>query len=134
MTENQNTTTGIGAGTITLGFILILVLVGLGYYFLMPQKSATINGGNSGGASGDLDKPIEGVDPKAEKAVGVLTDPQFFKGLNSFAESIYNMVQNSKAQKQAGQGVAVYPQPQPVGQQTPQWQGPFSPQYYANLQ
>lgn len=132
MTDNQNTTAGIGTGTVVLSLILILLLAGLGYYFLRPTKASVPPAGNGG--SSDLDKPIEGVDPKAEKAVGVLTDPQFFKGLNSFAESIYNMVQNSKAQKQAGQGVAVYPQPQPVGQQTPQWQGPFSPQYYANLQ
>ena len=127
--EPNTQQSGLGAGTITLGSLLILVLAGLSYYFLRPTQPS-ISAGNKNEGTNDLDKPIEGVDPKADKAVGLLTDPQFFKGLNNFAFSIYNMVQDAKAKKKAEQGVSVYPQPQPVNTGNQQYVGPYSPSWY----
>lgn len=101
---------GLSTATVVFGGIFILAVGGILWYVLSPKGGTTVPaiGGTSSNQSAwatnpnnPANQPLAGAG--GQKAVGVLTDPNFFSGLTNLATTIAGLVKDGKANGQLTQ-------------------------------
>ena len=95
---------GISTATIVFGGIFLLAVGGGLWYLLTPSKTtARLDGYNEAEQTAwaaNPNNPANQQLPTAgTQAVGVLTDPNFFKGLTDFSKTIAGLIQEGKNAK-----------------------------------
>ena len=83
--------------------VIIIALAGIGYYVFGARTQSVMPNPSTGGgnANDPMKQKIPGVTPNnPNAALGVLTDPGFFNGLNSLANNFFNMAKDIKANKE----------------------------------
>lgn len=87
-----------------LVFFIILALAGIGYYAFGSRTNTIMPGGASKDPNDPMNKKIPGVDKAADsKALGILTDQNFFEGISNLANTFYGIAKDAKSKKQSQQ-------------------------------
>ena len=80
-----------------LVFLIIVAVVGIGYY-AFGSRSNTIMPATKKDPNDPMNQKIPGVDNKpGDKAVGILTDQNFFQGLSNLANTFYGIAKDAKS-------------------------------------